>query len=396
MAHYLVSGPGTMTPNSQLTNFFHHLPRAPSISEGLRRQAAAAHIQSSSDTPSSSSSTTTSNLGNWGDELDDEEDVESEVEWDGWVRDLARRTELPPLPRAPESATSQRIDVHAMLGSPTPTPTSPTSSSEYGNETHEGAVNTSPRIRTLSYSPHSAAVLPTSTSMRLQRSRSSTVSASTVTNHSNHGFMLTHPDATASEVLSTATASSAGASPPLPYGFMSTTTTTTITTYHERVPEPHADPHPAWHQQLRDGLSAAAGPGLGYVHPLAPAPVPASAPMPAPRLRSSHTPPSSFSRSASVVASSAGSPPQSGSTHGHAYVSTSVSAPGSASVTSLGSLGSDTSTSTAGAGGSGGAGSGLGIGNVRRIVRGVSIRNAFSTDRFVRGFEDALDFVDGR
>ena len=35
-------------------------------------------------------------------------------------------------------------------------------------------------------------------------------------------------------------------------------------------------------------------------------------------------------------------------------------------------------------------------GGVRRIVRGVSIRNAFSTERLVRGLEDALDFVDGR
>ncbi|THH02550.1 hypothetical protein EW145_g6731, partial [Phellinidium pouzarii] len=132
-----------VTSNPGLAHFLHHLPRAPSISEGLRRQATAAHSRADSSSASSSVGS-----GSWTDELDGEDDVESEVEWDGWARDLSRRVERPPLPKLLTISNSSQEPSSGRSG--TVSPSSPSSSSEY--DSVDGAFTS--RARALSYAPH--------------------------------------------------------------------------------------------------------------------------------------------------------------------------------------------------------------------------------------------------
>ncbi|KLO13839.1 hypothetical protein SCHPADRAFT_889737 [Schizopora paradoxa] len=83
------------------------------------------------------------------------------------------------------------------------------------------------------------------------------------------------------------------------------------------------------------------------------------------------------------------------STQGN-VISPSSSSSGARSLFSSGSASSQMNSTPSTSGSS--TTSGMGIGNMRRIVRNVSIRNAISagTDRFAKSLEDALDFVDGR
>ena len=309
-----------LIPNGGICELYHHpLPRAPSISEGLRRRVEQMSVAGTSEDEDASKLSETPGVHPWkealseGDDEDEEDDdVESEVEWEGWFRDLPRRPTRPP----PLFSSRDR--------SRTVSPSSP-SSSEADHDFAE--VRGSARVRTLSAAPNP--LRPTSP----QRARSSTISA----------------------------VSAAGTI------FGSTyTTTTTITTYVDRVPDLRApsisSSPPSWSQA-----------------PVSPAPMPPSPSTSSPR----NTP------RARRVRGTAGSPvtgvpirmtpPQ--STSGPASRAPSVS--GSEMGSSIGD-------------GPGGSGRINGIGGVKRIVRGVSIRNAFNTDRLVRGFENALDFVDGR
>lgn len=258
MAHYIFGGA------TETEHYYHDLPRARSISEGIRRHAADGDFTSTASVP-------------WMEEVEeglDEDDVESEVEWDGWTRDLQRRGERPPLARGTTitSATNGKGKSRPVAVSPS----SPSSSSDYEGT---GVV----RTRAMSFvpdsrSPINPALSPTGRSGG--RSRSSTISAATI-------------------------------SASLPY---TSTTTTTITTYVDRVPEV-----PSQHRQ-----SSNRGDALGL----------------------SLSPPTS-------------SP--------------------------------ERNTESSRLRHSEGA-----LMGVRRIVRGVSIRNAFSAERFAKNFEDALDFVEGK
>ncbi|KAL5520931.1 hypothetical protein ACEPAF_2934 [Sanghuangporus sanghuang] len=312
-AHCLIATAGTC----ELPH--HPLPRASSISEGLRRRAEQIFTSGTSEDEDVSKRSDVSGVHPWkealseGDDEDDEDDdVESEVEWEGWFRDLARRPTRPP-PFSTHGNRSKAVS-----------PSSPSSSEADYDYMEVGGLA---RVRTLSTAPNpSKPTLP-------QRSRSSTIStAGTV-------FGSTY------------------------------TTTTTITTYVDRVPDLRApsasSSPPTWTQQSFAGTMPM---------PMPPSPS-SSSPRNTPRTRRVHAAAGSPVTGVPMRMT----PPQSIS--GPASRAPSVS-------------GSEMSSSVGD--GSGGSGRNSGIGGVKRIVRGVSIRNAFSAERFVRGFENALDFVDGR
>ncbi|KAH8112933.1 hypothetical protein DFH11DRAFT_1604752 [Phellopilus nigrolimitatus] len=307
MTHYLFSVRATNDGDPEGAHFYHHLPRAPSISEGLRRQASHA-TTSSADGAASTSSSSAYPWSDAASEMDDEDDIESEVEWDGWVRDIARRAERPPLPKLSTGTTPRGT---GLSRSGIISPSSPSSSSEYDHS--EGGGST--RSRALSYAPHPTSYLSGSpiSGANMGRSRSSTISAATV---GGAAFGAT---------------------------YMSTTT---ITTYVDRVPDAH--PHQNWQQRQR---------------PTSPAPVNT------PRVqRVRNGSPVTRVVSPTPTVSTSASMSELSGMEGASEASNSVPPPPSHRA----------------------------IGGVKRIVRGVSIRNAFSTDRLVRGLEDALDFVDGK
>ncbi|EJD01944.1 uncharacterized protein FOMMEDRAFT_134581 [Fomitiporia mediterranea MF3/22] len=303
---------------------YHPLPRAPSISEGLRRCAEQTSMGSEDEGVGRESDS--SGPHPWKAALsedDDEEgddDVESEVEWEGWIRDLARRPTRPPPLISTVSSGHKSISPGRSRAV---SPSSPSSSEADYDYAESGGTA---RVRTFSYAPPLR-------STSSHRARSNTISA-------------------------------AGTALGETYTYTSTTTTT-ITTYVDRVPDLLA-PSPS---------SAATWTHHSYEGPVQPLPSPTSSPRNTPRARRVRAP----SGSATGGTQYGLTPPQSISGPG----SRAASVSGSELSTSVGDVGS-------------GSGRNGGIGGVKRIVRGVSIRNAFSTERFVRGLEDALDFVDGR
>lgn len=273
MIHCLFSDQGY---NPEGEYIYQQLPRSASISEALRKQELG-----DSERSEMSNTVQSEKDDDAGDGNDDDADVESEVEWDGWMRDLSRQHEAP----------SKRLSVSSLntLGrnsiiSPSSQPLLP----DYEN----GSLA---RVRTVSLAHKSKPAMGnqitySASGARPGRSRSSTVSASTMQKMSH--------------------LASAG-------GIATYTSTTTITTFVDRVPDIPLQYHTAINQSSHR-------PDPVLRRPLSPTPV---------------------------------------STE----------------------LGSNDVSENDGR-----------VGGIRRIVRGVSVRSALNADRLTRGFEDALEFVDGR
>lgn len=348
-------------------SIFHQLPQAPSISESLRRWATNLDTSSREDAddtcPSERDSEGLSNndqTDGWNQEawkdavsnVDEEDDVESEVEWDGWVRDLARRSQRPKCisilkrPQSPSQATG-------VLSSGPGSPSSSDYEISYGQSTslvtgRSGTV----RTRTVSsYSPIQTSQAP---SPRAESSSSSRSRATTLGAFPNQtGF--------------------------IPYTY--STTTTTITTYIDRVPDMHSS-----------GQSAHSPLNLTTSHTAIETSLPVAS------SSSSEISPISTPRAPRRIPSQANAlhffPQPRVFVNGTNSLSSNISESGSEHGSLASTLNSLSNVESSGSGSL--SGRNRSMGGVRRIVRGVSIRNAFSTERLVRGLEDALDFVDGR
>ena len=327
--------------------FHHELPRAPSISEGLRRKAAEELLSESDDDEVEITSASP-----WIDALSEEDedadesdaDVESEIEWDGWLRDLARSDRRG---THPINVSNRHRQNTIRPGTSSAVPPSSPSSSEYDYDMCEGSGTLS-RQRTLSYAQGSHfSGHDTARSNALQRTRSHTATIGV-------------------------------------YPF-TTTTTTEITTYVDCVPDvTYASQIPSQSQKKATSSSNS--------QPRSQSPISASSNRP-----SASQPLSAVPSSSSSPSVSAANPPRANRVRSPSNGSLSRTSSGAASMPTLRSSSPESRVGTS-SGGSFGSSAGRtgGIGGVKRIVRGVSIRNAFSAERLARGFENALDFVDGR